>query len=66
VKTGDVAIRDDDGYVYIIDRAENMLVLADENIYLAAIESVILAHPSGAVIGQPSDRWPNRRWRWKW
>tara|TARA_B100000767_G_scaffold205252_1_gene192040 strand:+ start:2780 stop:2893 length:114 start_codon:yes stop_codon:yes gene_type:complete len=36
VKTCDVAIRDDDGYVYIIDRAEDMLITADENVYLAA------------------------------
>ena len=57
MKTCDVAIRDDDGYVYTIDRIKDMPILADENVYLAAIENVILAHPSGAVIGQPSDRW---------
>jgi|TARA_B110000967_G_C18896689_1_gene571223 fatty-acyl-CoA synthase len=57
VKTGDVATRDEDGYVYTIDRIKDMPILADENVYLAAIENVILAHPSGAVIGQPSDRW---------
>ena len=60
MKTGDVATRDDDGYVYIIDRAEDMLISVDENVYLAEIENVILAHPSVAevaVIGQPSNRW---------
>ena len=60
MKTGDVATRDDDGYVYTIDRIKDMPILADENVYLAEIENVILAHPSVAevaVIGQPSDRW---------
>ena len=49
MKTGDVATRDEDGYVYTIDRIKDMPILADENVYLAAIENVILAHPS--------DRW---------
>lgn len=60
MKTGDVATRDEDGYVYTIDRIKDMPILADENVYLAEIENVILAHPSVAevaVIGQPSDRW---------
>jgi acyl-CoA synthetase (AMP-forming)/AMP-acid ligase II len=60
VKTGDVATRDEDGYVYTIDRIKDMPILADENVYLAEIENVILAHPSVAevaVIGQPSNRW---------
>ena len=60
MKTGDVATRDEDGYVYTIDRIKDMPILADENVYLAEIENVILAHPSVAevaVIGQPSNRW---------
>jgi O-succinylbenzoate-CoA ligase len=60
VKTGDLATRDEDGYIYIIDRVKDMLISGGENIYPAEIENVILAHPSVAevaVIGQHSERW---------
>ena len=60
VKTGDVATRDEDGYIFILDRIRDMLISGGENVYPAKIENVILAHPSVAevaVIGQPSERW---------
>jgi acyl-CoA synthetase (AMP-forming)/AMP-acid ligase II len=58
--TGDVAIVDKDGYVYIHDRIKDMIISGGENIYPAEIENVLLAHPSisdAAVIGQQSARW---------
>ena len=58
--TGDVAIVDKDGYVYIHDRIKDMIISGGENIYPAEIENVLLGHPSisdVAVIGQRSERW---------
>jgi O-succinylbenzoate-CoA ligase len=58
--TGDVAIRDADGFVYIQDRIKDMIISGGENIYPAEIENVLLQHPGvadAAVIGQPSAKW---------
>ena len=59
-RTGDIAIRDADGYFTIHDRKKNMIVSGGENIYPAEIERVLLDHPSvaeAAVIGVPDPRW---------
>ena len=58
--TGDIAIVDKDGYVYIHDRIKDMIISGGENVYPAEIENVLLAHPGVsdvAVIGRPSERW---------
>jgi acyl-CoA synthetase (AMP-forming)/AMP-acid ligase II len=58
--TGDVAIVDKDGYIYIHDRIKDMIISGGENIYPAEIENVLLGHPvisDVAVIGQQSARW---------
>ena len=58
--TGDVAVTDEDGFVYIQDRIKDMIISGGENIYPAEIESALQAHPGiseAAVIGQPSARW---------
>jgi acyl-CoA synthetase (AMP-forming)/AMP-acid ligase II len=58
--TGDLAIRDADGFVYIHDRIKDMIISGGENIYPAEIENVLLQHPGVAdvaVIGQPSAKW---------
>ena len=59
-RTGDIALRDADGYFTIHDRKKNMIVSGGENIYPAEIERVLLDHPSiaeAAVIGVPDPRW---------
>jgi fatty-acyl-CoA synthase len=59
-RTGDIAVRDNDGYFTIHDRKKNMIVSGGENIYPAEIERVLLEHPSvaeAAVIGVPDARW---------
>jgi fatty-acyl-CoA synthase len=59
-RTGDIAMRDDDGYFSIHDRKKNMIVSGGENIYPAEIERVLLEHPmvaEAAVIGVPDPRW---------
>ncbi len=58
--TGDLAIMDEEGFVYIQDRKKDMIISGGENIYPAEIENVILGHPKVkdvAVIGQPSKKW---------
>ena len=58
--TGDLAVMDEDGFVYIRDRIKDMIISGGENIYPAEVEDVLLSHPhvvDVAVIGMPSARW---------
>jgi len=58
--TGDVAIRDPDGFLRIVDRVKDMIVSGGFNIYPREVEMVIAAHPAVAevaVIGVPHDKW---------
>ena len=57
---GDVAIIDDEGFVYIRDRIKDMIISGGKNIYPAEIENVILGHSrvaEVAVIGVPFPKW---------
>jgi len=54
--TGDVARIDDEGFVYIVDRAKDMVIRGGENVYCAEVEGAIFEHPDvadAAVIGVP-------------
>jgi long-chain acyl-CoA synthetase len=56
LRTGDVARIDEDGFVYIVDRAKDMLIRGGENVYCVEIEDVLYDHPAvaeAAVIGIP-------------
>ncbi|WP_341230253.1 AMP-binding protein [Nocardioides salarius] len=58
--TGDVATWDEDRYVYIVDRAKDMIISGGENIYSVQVEEAIASHPAVlecAVIGVPDDEW---------
>jgi len=58
--TGDIGIRDRDGYFVIHDRKKNMIISGGENIYPAEVERVLAEHPAVAevaVIGRPDARW---------
>jgi acyl-CoA synthetase (AMP-forming)/AMP-acid ligase II len=58
--TGDVAVRDADGFVYIQDRVKDMIISGGENVYPAEIEDVLLSHPGiadVAVLGMKSAKW---------
>jgi fatty-acyl-CoA synthase len=58
--TGDVGIRDDDGYLYIVDRFKDMIVSGGENIASSEVERVLYEHTSvleAAVVGRPDNRW---------
>ncbi len=58
--TGDVARRDAEGYVYIVDRLKNMFISGGENVYPAEIEAVLYDHPAiaeAAVVAVPDAEW---------
>jgi fatty-acyl-CoA synthase len=60
LRTGDMAVRDDDGYFTIVDRKKDMIVSGGFNVFPREIEDVLSAHPSVsavAVIGVPDDKW---------
>jgi acyl-CoA synthetase (AMP-forming)/AMP-acid ligase II len=57
---GDMARRDADGYIHLVDRKSNMIISGGENIYPSEVEAVLGAHPmvkDVAVIGIPHDKW---------
>ena len=54
--TGDIARIDDDGFVYIVDRAKDMIIRGGENVYSVIVEAAIFEHPDVsdcAVVGVP-------------
>jgi acyl-CoA synthetase (AMP-forming)/AMP-acid ligase II len=57
---GDMARRDADGYIHLVDRKSNMIISGGENIYPSEVEGVLGAHPKVrdvAVIGVPDAKW---------
>jgi len=57
---GDIAYQDEEGYFYICDRKNDMIISGGVNIYPAEIEAVLVAHPAiadAAVFGVPSEEW---------
>ena len=58
--TGDIGVRDDDGYLFIVDRLKDMIVSGGENIASSEVERVLYEHESvveAAVVGRPDERW---------
>ncbi|TMR24434.1 long-chain fatty acid--CoA ligase [Nonomuraea turkmeniaca] len=59
-RSGDVGVADEDGYVRITDRLNDVIISGGENIYPAEVESVLYSHPAVAecaVIGVSDDQW---------
>jgi acyl-CoA synthetase (AMP-forming)/AMP-acid ligase II len=59
-RTGDIARLTPDGYLYILDRAKDMIISGGENIYPAEVEAVLARHPAvaeAAVVGVPDPTW---------
>ena len=57
---GDMARRDADGYITLVDRKSNMIISGGENVYPSEVESIFGAHPKikdVAVIGVPHEKW---------
>ncbi|MBX7248895.1 MAG: acyl--CoA ligase [Caulobacteraceae bacterium] len=56
VRTGDLARIDEEGFLYIVDRAKDMLIRGGENIYCVEVENVLYEHPAvmdAALVGRP-------------
>jgi long-chain acyl-CoA synthetase len=63
VSVGDLAKRDADGYLYIVDRKKDMIISGGVNIYPREVEELLLTHPSVAdvaVVGVPDEKWGER------
>lgn len=63
LSVGDMALRDAEGFIRLIDRKKNMIISGGENVYPSEVETVLAAHPAVgdvAVIGRPDDRWGER------
>jgi fatty-acyl-CoA synthase/long-chain acyl-CoA synthetase len=60
VRTGDIGFLDEDGYLYLRDRKNDMVISGGMNVYCREVEDVLSGHPSVrtvAVIGIPHDDW---------
>jgi long-chain acyl-CoA synthetase len=59
-RSGDVAYADERGYLYMVDRAKDMIITGGENVYSIEVEAVLTEHPAvreAAVFGVPHERW---------
>ncbi|MER6383011.1 long-chain fatty acid--CoA ligase [Streptomyces sp. NPDC001250] len=59
LRTGDMARRDEDGYLYIVDRKKDLIIRGGYNVYPREIEEVLHEHPAvalAAVLGVPDER----------
>ncbi|MGH8996316.1 MAG: acyl-CoA synthetase [Acidimicrobiales bacterium] len=58
--TGDIGVRDDDGYLFIVDRLKDMILSGGENVAGSEVERVLYEHGAvleAAVVGRPDERW---------
>jgi fatty-acyl-CoA synthase len=61
--TGDIGYLDADGYLFIVDRAKDMVITGGFNVYSAEVEQALMAHEAVrdcAVIGLPDELWGER------
>ncbi|WP_126661168.1 long-chain-fatty-acid--CoA ligase [Haloterrigena salifodinae] len=61
--TGDLGYRDGDGYPFVVDRKDDMIVSGGENVYPAEVEDVLFDHDAveeAAVVGEPDEEWGER------
>ena len=60
LRTGDIGRRDEDGYIFILDRKKDVFISGGENIYPVEVEAALMEHPGVrevAVVGVPNERW---------
>jgi acyl-CoA synthetase (AMP-forming)/AMP-acid ligase II len=61
--SGDLGYRDEDGYLFVVDRKDDMIISGGENIYPTEVEDVLFSHPDvveAAVVGEPDEEWGER------
>ncbi len=61
--TGDIGYLDADGYLYIVDRAKDMIITGGFNVYSAEVEQALMQHPAVqdcAVVGLADEKWGER------
>lgn len=61
--TGDIGFLDADGFLFIVDRAKDMIISGGFNVYSAEVEQVLMQHPDvqdSAVVGLPDEKWGER------
>ena len=61
--TGDIGYLDDDNFLYIVDRAKDMIITGGFNVYSVEVEQVLMAFPGiqdCGVIGLPDEKWGER------
>ncbi len=59
-RSGDMGYMDDEGFVFLVDRAKDMIVSGGENVYCTEVEEALYKHPAvleAAVFGVPDDDW---------
>lgn len=61
--TGDIGVMDEDGFFYIVDRKNDMLISGGYNVYPREVEDVLMGYPGvseAAVVGLPDEKWGDR------
>ncbi|GAA2540403.1 AMP-binding protein [Pseudonocardia hydrocarbonoxydans] len=61
--TGDIGYLDDEGYLFVVDRAKDMIITGGFNVYSAEVEQALMAHEAVrdcGVVGLPDDKWGER------
>ena len=61
--TGDIGYLDDDNYLFIVDRAKDMIITGGFNVYSAEVEQALMVHPAVrdcGVVGLPDEKWGER------
>jgi acyl-CoA synthetase (AMP-forming)/AMP-acid ligase II len=59
-RTGDMALRDEDGYYVLVDRKADMIITGGENVFPSEIEQLVASHPKVkevGVVGVPDRKW---------
>lgn len=60
IRTGDIAVMDDEGYLFLVDRKKDIIISGGENVYPSEVEQVLHQHPAvmeACVFGIPDEQW---------